>query len=298
MRTGRVVRVWVVLAAAAQCSAGCGTTRMTDTTRAASEMLLISQAVDEAVARIDFSDLAGKTVYFDEQYLDKAVDKGYVVSSLRQHLLAHGALLKDNRETAAYVVEARTGGLGTDKHSLLFGTPQITLPSITAIPITNIPEIALVKKTDQKGVAKLAVFAYHRETGQALWRSGLVEASSNLKDTWVFGAGPFSRGSIRRQTELAGEPLPPFPTFPQLPFVGGKEGSVKPPPEKLVTPTGAWAPRALPDAPVPSAVAGVTGPAALVGRPVLPVVVQPVLPPDRPDPTPEPPETVDSRLNN
>ena len=30
--------------------AGCGTTRVTDTSRTASEMLLVSQAVDEAVA--------------------------------------------------------------------------------------------------------------------------------------------------------------------------------------------------------------------------------------------------------
>jgi hypothetical protein len=196
--------------------AGCGTTRMTDTKRAGSEMLLVSQAVDHAVARIDFSALEGKTVYFEDKYIDGGADEGYLASSLRQSLLTHGALLKDKKADAAYVVEARSGGLGTDRHSLLIGSPQITLPSITAIPITSIPEIALMKKTDQRGVAKLAVYAYHRESGRALWASGVIEAGSDLKDTWVFGAGPFSRGSIRGETELAGEPLPriPIPRFP------------------------------------------------------------------------------------
>jgi hypothetical protein len=59
---------------------GCGTTRMSDTQRTATEQLLISNAVDQAVSQIDFRPLAGKRVYFDAQYLDGTVDKGYVVS--------------------------------------------------------------------------------------------------------------------------------------------------------------------------------------------------------------------------
>lgn len=191
--------------------AGCGTTRMTDTQRAASEMLLVSQAVDNAVAQIDCAELSGREVFLDTQYLDGTVDKGYVISSLRQHLLAHGAKLKEDRKSAAIVVEARSGAVGTDRHSLLFGSPQMSIPAVVPGQPTQIPEIALVKKTDMKGVAKLAVFAYHRETGMALWQSGLKDAQSTLKDTWVFGAGPFSRGTIRRRTELAGEELPGLP---------------------------------------------------------------------------------------
>src|SRR4051794_18237729 len=101
--------------------AGCGTTRMTDTQRAASEMLLVSQAIDNAVGELDFAPLDGKTVFLDVQYLDGTVDKGYLVSSLRQHLLAHGAMLMEERTKAQYVVEPRSGAIGTDKSSLLVG---------------------------------------------------------------------------------------------------------------------------------------------------------------------------------
>ncbi len=191
---------------------GCGTTRMTDTTRAASEMLLVSGAVDTAIAQIDCSPLSGRCIFLDVQYLDGTVDKGYVISSLRQHFLAHGVKLNEERKTADVIVEARSGAVGTDRNSvLLLGTPQISVPVVVTGQPSQIPEIALLKKTDMKGVAKLAVFAYDRKSGEAVWQSGLVDSRSTLKDLWVFGAGPFSSGTIKRRTELAGEELPRFP---------------------------------------------------------------------------------------
>lgn len=217
---------------------GCGTTRTTDSKRAGNEMLLVSQAIDHAVARIDFSALTGKSVFLEDKYIEGETDKGYLISSIRQSLLSHGALLKEKRTDADIVVEARNGGVGTDRHSLLIGSPQITLPSITPIPITSIPEIALMKRTDQRGVAKVAVYAYHRESGRATWASGVIEAGSDLRDTWVFGAGPFSRGSIRRETELAGEPLPPLPRLPVSLFPPPGQPTDPVPTSPAVVPTG------------------------------------------------------------
>jgi len=190
---------------------GCGTTRMTDTQRAASEMLLISQAIDSSVAQVDCSPLCGKCVFLDTQYLDGTVDKGYLISSLRQHLLAHGVRMLEDKKNAEYIVEARSGAVGTDRNGLLVGIPQMSIPAVVPGQPTQIPEVALIKRTDMKGIAKLAVFAYERTTGQMVWQSGLTESRSTLRDSWIFGAGPFSRGTIRRSTELAGEELPKLP---------------------------------------------------------------------------------------
>ena len=208
--------------------AGCGTTKMTDSPRAATEMLLVSQAVDLAVAKIDFSPLNGQAVFLDTSALEKdVVDKGYLVSVVRQQLLAHGALLQEERFRAVYVVELRAGAVGTDRHSVMIGTPAVTLPSVVpGLPVTSIPEIALAKKNDQRGVAKIGVFAYNRVTGRAVWQSGAVESTSQIKDTWVFGAGPFTRGTIRQRTELAGEPLPNLANPAEL--FGKKEPSAGP----------------------------------------------------------------------
>jgi hypothetical protein len=259
MRAGRVVVVAVVIGLT-----GCGTTRMTDTQRAASEMLLVSQAIDNAIGQLDLSALQGKTVFLDTQYLDGTVDKGYLISSLRQHLLAHGALIQEERGRAMYVVEPRSGAVGTDKHSLLVGTPQMSLPATLPGVPTTVPEIALIKNTNQRGVAKLAVFAYNRQTGRALWQSGLVDASSTLKDRWVFGAGPFSTGSIRRRGEFAGEEIPRVP----LPFVGNDKAEETAAANPPITPASVTQPHVWVNADQPlvamptDALGGVAGAAA------------------------------------
>lgn len=251
---------------------GCGTTKMTDSPRAATEMLLVSQAIDHAVAKMDFSPLSGQTVFLDTSPLEKdVVDKGYAISLVRQQLLAHGALLQEERSRALYVVELRAGAIGTDRHSVMVGTPAVSLPSIVPGIPTSIPEIALMKKNDQRGVAKLGVFAYNRVTGRAIWQSGNVDGDSQSKDLWVFGTGPFSSGTIRNRTELAGEPLPSIPTPTELFNPKGEK-------PKEVVPVGGSATREqffpnnalpAPQAPVPAGLEGVTGGAILVNTPLV-----------------------------
>jgi hypothetical protein len=229
-----------VLALLPAVGAGCGTTRMTDSSRTATEQLLISNAIDQSVSRLDFRMLAGQKVFFDAQYLDGTVDKGYLVSSMRQHLLANGCLLQEDRNKATYVVEARSGGVGTNNHSLLVGVPQMNVPSLVPGQPSQIPEIPLVKKTDQQGHAKVAVFAYNRITGERLWQSGTQQARSTSKDTWVLGAGPFQNGSIRQGTNFVGEPLPQLNPFDKGPPTGPAQAAPKATP---VTERAAWAPQ-------------------------------------------------------
>lgn len=197
---------------------GCGTTRMSDSPRTATEQMLISEAVDQAVSRIDFRLLAGKDVYLDDSHIDAKLDRGYLVSSLRQQILAHGCLLREKREEAEYVIEARVGGLGTDRHALLIGVPEMSLPTLVPGQPSRIPEIPFAKKTDQHGLAKVAVFAYNRMTGERLWQSGMVKSHSTAKDLWLLGAGPFQHGTVRGRTTLAGEIIP-------VPFIG-EDGAI------------------------------------------------------------------------
>jgi hypothetical protein len=211
-RTGKARGLWrVSLTTFVGLAMGCGATRMTNTTRTATEQLLISNAVDQAVSQLDFRYLADKPVYLDIQYLDGAVDKGYLVSTLRQHLLASGCCLKEERKDATYVVEARSGGVGTDSYQLLVGIPQMQVPAVVPAQPTQIPEIPFAKKNDQQGIAKIAVFAYNRFTGRPVFQSGSVEALSSARDVWLLGAGPFRKGSIKEGTEFAGEPIIPGP---------------------------------------------------------------------------------------
>lgn len=201
---------WVLAVACA----GCGTTRE----KMATEQLLMSDAVDRAVAHIDFAPLAGETVYLDTQYLRQIkattfVSADYVISSLRQQMAYAGCLLQDNREEATYVVEARLGALGTDGHDLNYGIPPSQSVNAAASLLGNIPmmpvlpEISVARRTNNTAAAKVAVFAYERESREPVWQSGLAVARSNAQGRWILGAGPFYSGSIYRGTNFAGERL-------------------------------------------------------------------------------------------
>lgn len=191
----------IVLAVSA---VGCGTTRWSDSSRTATEQLLISTAVDRAVDNMDFRPLADKYVYLDPQFLD-CVDNRYVVSTLRQHMLSEGCILMPDAVSADLVVEVRSGGVGTDHHDVLVGIPAISVPGGTTAGVPSaIPEIPFAKSTSQRGVAKLSCFAYNRETGQAVWQSGVFPVVSTAKDSWFLGTGPFQRGTIYDGTHFAG----------------------------------------------------------------------------------------------
>src|SRR5438045_5383026 len=102
----RPIALLVQLAAACALLPGCGINK----SRLATEQLVISDAVDKTVATIDFSPLSGKKVYFDTQYLD-GVNMGpngnvkYVVSSLRQQMMAYDLRLQEKSDTADFVIE-------------------------------------------------------------------------------------------------------------------------------------------------------------------------------------------------
>src|SRR4051794_22006721 len=184
--TTRPLRAWPLLTLAASLAAsGCGTVKTTGTARTGTEQLLLTNAWDSALQKVDFRPLTGVPVYLDTTNV-AAVDQGWVVSSLRQAMLTQGVLLRPKAEQAQWIVEASVGAYGTDSSNWLFGVPQITVPpTVTGVPTGTIPELPLVKKTDQSAVAKLSLFAYDKSSGQLVWKSGTLMATSTAKDMYV-----------------------------------------------------------------------------------------------------------------
>jgi len=160
---------------------GCGTTKSSGTARTGTEQLLLTNAWDDALRKVDFRPLAGVPVYLDTQSVT-AVDQGWVVSSLRQAMLSQGVLLRTKAEQAQWVVEARVGAYGTDEHNWLLGIQQTTIPTVVpGVPGGTIPEIPIAKKQQQQAVAKLALFAYDRASGQMVWNSATKISKSATK---------------------------------------------------------------------------------------------------------------------
>lgn len=196
-------------------TSGCGTT----TNRVATEQLLISNAIDEAVAQIDFTQIGGNKVYLDTRYLkaDKKsglVNTNYVISSLRQQLTAANCQIHDSQDQADIIVEPRIGAMGTDGHKITYGIPKTgglsaAASAFAGSPIASIPEISLAQSDAQSGIAKIVVFAYQSTTRQPVWQSGTAKAESNSTSTWVLGAGPFQKGTVYESTRFAGREITP-----------------------------------------------------------------------------------------
>jgi hypothetical protein len=201
---------------------GCGTTK----SFTATEQLLMSDAVDSTLSKMDFRAISGYKVFLDTQYVVGAgkvipgvampvnlVNSDYVISGLRQQLTAAGCMLVDTREQADIICEARCGALGTDGHSMTYGLPannflssaSSVIPGSPSLP--TIPEISVAKREMKSAAAKVSVFAYDRETREPLWQSGIAQAGSSARDTWILGVGPLQYGTIYNGTRFAGKRL-------------------------------------------------------------------------------------------
>jgi hypothetical protein len=198
---------------------GCGTTKSVTAT----EQLLMSDAVDSTISKIDFRPLTGYKVYLDTTFMASAgkpipgvamqtnlVTSDYVISSIRQQLTAAGCQIVDTKDVADIICEARCGALGTDGHNVTYGIPALNIfggasSLMAAAPmLPTIPEVSFAKKEVKSAASKIAVFAYDRDTREPLWQSGIAQAGSNAKDTWFLGIGPIQQGSIYRGPRFAG----------------------------------------------------------------------------------------------
>jgi regulator of extracellular matrix RemA (YlzA/DUF370 family) len=193
---------------------GCGSTK----SYTATDQLLLSDAVDTTIAKLDFSPLRDQKVYLDITYLKTQrsqilIDSDYVISSIRQQMVGDGVKLVEGRDEADVIAEARLGALGLDGHTVTYGIPASNLLTtasaafVNAPPVPALPEMSFGKYESKLGAAKIAVFAYKRETREPVWQSGIAQSSSNAKDTWVLGIGPFQRGSIHSDTKFAGDDI-------------------------------------------------------------------------------------------
>jgi hypothetical protein len=233
---------WAGLVVVGSCLSGFGLTGCgTVLQNGATEQLLASDAVDSAVSSIDFRPLSGQKVFFETRYVQNLktigfVSAEYIISSLRQAMVGAGVLLQDTAAQADLIVEARVGTLGSDGADMIYGLPSsnasaataAAAAAATAMPttLTSIPEISLAKKKNQLAAAKVACFAYQRESKERVWQSGLATAKSTAQDTWILGAGPFQKGSIYSKTGIAGSTLEVGGDGLDVPAVGFREPAV------------------------------------------------------------------------
>ncbi len=188
---------------------GCGTTIQ----KIGTEQLLLSDAVDSAINSIDFSSLSGRRIYLDRTFLqtmqtNNVVDANYVVSGLRQQMLAAGCLLQDNRDDAEIIVEPRLERTRFGRarhylrHSKFVGDWRRGL-SGHADPTHASRTLDWAKQCEPGGGKNRRV---RLRPGNA--PTDLAERQctrpKHRRSTWVLGIGPLQRGSVYRGVRFAG----------------------------------------------------------------------------------------------
>lgn len=174
---------------------GCTTVKQTDTSRTGLEQLLISNAVDQALDKFNFSSFAGKAVHLNDKLLT-CTDKDYIIGSARHRVLKSGARLVDKPEEADVVCELRTGGVGTDRRETMLGIPKIAIYGFST------PQLSFWERNTQKGTAKIGIVAYDAKTKEAFGDGGMALARADDSNTFFLGMGPRNRGHVKKEVEV------------------------------------------------------------------------------------------------
>jgi hypothetical protein len=199
------------VAALAALTAGCTTAKQSNTARTATEQLLISNAVDQSLNKVDFAPLSGLSVFVEDKYVD-CVDKGYIVGSIRHKLLQAGAMLAGKPEDAEAIMELRSGGVGTDVVSSYLGVPGFTAPGMIGIP-----DIKIVTRDSQRAVAKIGIVVYDSRSKREMGEGGVSMARADDTNSYFLGFGPHQTGTLRNDVNRstasrAGQHMRQLPT--------------------------------------------------------------------------------------
>jgi len=149
---------------------GCHSLNVSEPKRTAAEQLLLSTAADRGLEDVKLEPLRGKKVFLEEQYF-QSYDQEYILGAIRELISTNGAFLVRKIDDADIIVEARSGGLGIDTRTSLFGIPALPIP-IPFVGTLATPEIALYKAELHDSTGKFALLAYDNKTGGYVHSTG------------------------------------------------------------------------------------------------------------------------------
>ena len=195
----------VVLLAIALALCGCTTLRGTSPPRSADEELLISEAADDAAARLAQQLPPNITAYVDSSHF-VAEDAAYAVAAIDDQLLKRGVLLTDDKAHASTIIEIRSGALSTNEQSMLLGVPPVTLPFFPIGNILSLPGFDLVRQRETTGIAKFAATAYNPKTGKLLVSTDPQVGVSQQSDWVVLFMFAWSKRDPSLQQAVATKP--------------------------------------------------------------------------------------------
>jgi hypothetical protein len=165
---------------------GCSTTDRISSPRSAWEQILSTEAIDRAMAQIEWPELPGRTVFVSlgapDEGISSPTDREYLKRVVQVALADRGALIVTEYDQAELTLVVLVGAMGLDIGGRFLG---LTGTSGGFIPIT-IPELPLYKKTRRQGFTKTEIALVDHKNGAVIHRSGPVQGSAFRTTTIYF----------------------------------------------------------------------------------------------------------------
>lgn len=173
---------------------GCTTTRrITNTPATALQQLLDTEAIDRAVHKLTWPDVAGRTVFVQTASPAEEGDRTYLRQAISAELAQRGAILSEDYTKMDYMVTVLAGAIGTDERDVFFGLPQI---QSMVVPL-SLPEMAIYKSEEQEGFAKVEVVTTDVRRGAVVFRAGPAQAKTYAHTRKVLFVGWYRTDTTR-----------------------------------------------------------------------------------------------------
>lgn len=143
----------------------------------ASEQLLASEAVDRAVARLEWPELERKKVHVSVASPAGDPEEGYLENAVKAALVDRGAVLASEAKGADYELLVLADAVGIEASTSFFGLPAA---QSAIIPIA-LPAIALYDSSRTEGYAKVELVFSDLKRGGVIARSGPFDGGSYLQ---------------------------------------------------------------------------------------------------------------------
>jgi hypothetical protein len=147
----------------------CAITDRITVPRTAIEQIISTEAIDRALAQIQWPEVAGKKLLVQVGGPQESLDRDYLLRSVEVQIAARGGIVVDDEDEADSELNVLVGAVGIDVDGRFVGVRGAGGSSL--IPFT-IPELALYKTVRLDGFAKTEIALLDHKEGGVVHRSG------------------------------------------------------------------------------------------------------------------------------
>ncbi len=189
-RARKIIFLWLAGLGLSGCAV---TAQITNTPRSTVEQQLLARALERAMANLDVSAFAGKTVFVE--FAGLTPDKDFAREYFIAWLESRQARVTANPAQAELRLKVIASVIGVDQGQNFIGSPAFTVPLIGF----TVPEIAVFKDVKHNGYAELKIFAIDAASGNFVSESAPAVGKSNHDDFTLLIVVHFTRTDLEKE---------------------------------------------------------------------------------------------------